>query len=362
MLWKACNTRAACWEDYLNAACSMVSENRDRRWVWKQMRMSSGHPRDPLTDCSESLGQQSVTRQYALTLMGGHHSLQVAASYGDRQIVEALLRSGADPNASSDYYDPALYIAAYSGQTEIVGLLLDWPVDVNCEGYLGTPLEAAAHEGHADIMELLFEKGVDLVDNGKALLYASEGGHGQAVDLLLARPDIGDVYSRNAMGQTPLLLAAQKGHRHVTGLLLMWPDINQIDSVLFWACHWGWDWIVEGIIRRDEAACKIEAKYYLWWAATKGKYSTFSSLLKHYRGDVDPYGFDKFLESLLMTSLSLSESHVYIHGYERVVRMLVRRPDVGYEAVLQTDLSEGPVYRFLELNGQDGSKACCNLM
>lgn len=67
--------------------------------------------------------------------MARFQSLQVAAYHGDRPIVEALLRNGADPNVRRGCYCPALYAAAYIGHTDIVRLLVDWQAGKRIPGH-----------------------------------------------------------------------------------------------------------------------------------------------------------------------------------------------------------------------------------
>jgi hypothetical protein len=258
IIWKACNGEAACWQDYLNAACSMVCKSQEREWILWLMKKTSDSWSDywRTFDCSD--GWPSLTREQALTFMKSFESLQVAAYHGDRRVVETLLRNGADPNAGSPCYDPALYAAAYAGHTDIVRLLIDWKADMRCKGFLGSPLEAAAHQGHADIMELLFDRGLNVKDGAKSLLYAAEEGHAQAVRLLLDRPDIEHARRRNRLGRAPPYIAALEGHREATYLLLDWPDI-QANPIRRMARHWGWDEVLGRLgVEDDHWTTEIE--------------------------------------------------------------------------------------------------------
>ena len=240
--WKACNGEDACWQDYLNAACSMVCNNQERIWILWMMQKPYGSWNDfwRTSDCSFIWGDHpSLTREEALTFMESWDSMPVAAYYGDIHVVEMLLRNGADPNVGSPCYDPALYAAAYAGHTDIVRLLIDWKADMRCRGYLGSPLEAAAHQGHADIIQLLFEKGLTLKDGVKSLIYAAQMGRAQVIRLLLARPDTDVVCSRDCSGRWLPNIAAGEGHREATYLLLSWPDV-QANNIRRLASHWEW--------------------------------------------------------------------------------------------------------------------------
>ncbi|KAK6081885.1 hypothetical protein SCUP515_02664 [Seiridium cupressi] len=95
-------------------------------------------------------------------------------------------------NAKGGCYGTALGAAASEGHKEIVELLFKKGVDVNIQGgYYGTALRAAASEGYKDIVELLFEKGADVNIQGgyyeTALRAAASKGHKEIIKLLLKK-------------------------------------------------------------------------------------------------------------------------------------------------------------------------------
>jgi ankyrin repeat protein len=51
-------------------------------------------------------------------------------------------KRGVDVNTFTEYPDNDLYAAAYGGNTDIVGLLLEHGADINIEGVGGSPLQA----------------------------------------------------------------------------------------------------------------------------------------------------------------------------------------------------------------------------
>ena len=91
----------------------------------------------------------------------GYTPLMVAAFYGHTDIVAALLEAGADPNQVVDegkFF--ALYIAAWQNQTAVADLLLASGANVNqitSEGL--TALHVAYKK---DMIELLIQKGADV--------------------------------------------------------------------------------------------------------------------------------------------------------------------------------------------------------
>lgn len=85
-------------------------------------------------------------------------ALVYAAENGHADVVEALLKAGADPNKLGAGYS-ALGAAAQNGDKDIVALLLSAKnIDINIKGFLeNTPLENAARNGYKDIVQMLLD-------------------------------------------------------------------------------------------------------------------------------------------------------------------------------------------------------------
>lgn len=83
---------------------------------------------------------------------------------GNKQVVESLLKSGANPSEKDHAGYTALHEAALRGKTEIVRLLLENNADVNCKGNIekDTPLHDATENGYPDCVEILLEFGADV--------------------------------------------------------------------------------------------------------------------------------------------------------------------------------------------------------
>ena len=83
-------------------------------------------------------------------------ALQEASVVGYIEIVEVLLRYGADVNAYSGEYGTALIAASSQGYQEVARTLLEQHANltIRSERY-GTAFEAAAKDGHHKIVELL---------------------------------------------------------------------------------------------------------------------------------------------------------------------------------------------------------------
>ncbi len=120
-----------------------------------------------------------------------------SAVFGSRtKEVSALLRRGADVNGPDKRGTTPLYKASVQGETEIVRVLLEAGADPNLESAgetEGTPLCAAAAWGRTEIVRLLLKFGADpnRVEGAntyptRALNWATQNGHLECVDLLLA--------------------------------------------------------------------------------------------------------------------------------------------------------------------------------
>lgn len=90
--------------------------------------------------------------------------LFVAASSGQAEVAEFLLKAGADPLAEeSDYHDVAIYIAAMNGNLDVVKLFVSKGVSVNYRNtHTGeTPLWVAAMDNRIGVMEFLLTNGAN---------------------------------------------------------------------------------------------------------------------------------------------------------------------------------------------------------
>ncbi|MFG2864095.1 ankyrin repeat domain-containing protein [Streptomyces sioyaensis] len=154
--------------------------------------------------------------------------LITAVYEGRSRKVETLLQRGASPCAADESGETPLYLAAVSGHTEIVRLLLEAGATPDTEsrgqpGSTGLPLCAAASWGHDEVVRELLAHGADpdrREDDGTAhtpLLWAAGGGHhGTAVLLLTAHADPDAALH----GHTPLMAAASRGSTAVVRALL----------------------------------------------------------------------------------------------------------------------------------------------
>mmetsp|Transcript_5278 Transcript_5278/g.8666 ORF Transcript_5278/g.8666 Transcript_5278/m.8666 type:complete len:1516 (-) Transcript_5278:122-4669(-) len=153
--------------------------------------------------------------------------LLIAANNGHHAAVNALLEHGADPSLCSEAGWSALTFAAHKGYNDIVTLLLKAgaPVNVRVTEDLSTPLHkacAGGKNGHLSAVKQLLENGADVHALNKwretPLLTAANHGQSDAVEALLKHG--ADPCKCTDTGWSPLSIAAYKGHDDVVRLLL----------------------------------------------------------------------------------------------------------------------------------------------
>jgi ankyrin repeat protein len=134
----------------------------------------------------------------------------------DAAKVEDLLAAGANPNAHDNKGNALLPMAAMSGQTEIVRLLLDEGADVNITMKSSssgkTALMQAAINNRSEIVELLITEGADVnqteSDSGySALHFATQGSSETSVKTLLENGADPNLQAKD--GRAPLHIAAK---------------------------------------------------------------------------------------------------------------------------------------------------------
>lgn len=190
----------------------------------------------------------------------GKIPLHLAAYHGHTEIVEILIKNGADVN-KKDYDKPdefkpgllnfivylfsptppyiakkfvadgrtALHIAAYQGHTKIVEILIKNGAFINASDDDGiTPLHLASLNGHTEIVEMLLKHNADAekvnIERESALHIAANLGYTEIVDILLEH----NVYAEkgNIEGDGALHLASLNGHTEIVKKLLEYNPCN----------------------------------------------------------------------------------------------------------------------------------------
>ncbi|MDE7227498.1 MAG: ankyrin repeat domain-containing protein [Treponemataceae bacterium] len=139
------------------------------------------------------------------------------ASESNKDIMELIIKSGADINAKSDNTEPLLiYAAEKKGWKDIIELLIKAGADINTKGYHGqTALINAAYKGHKDTAEVLIKAGADINaktnDGWTALMNAAYYDHKDIAELLIKAG--ADVNARTDNGGTALMMAAENNKK-----------------------------------------------------------------------------------------------------------------------------------------------------
>jgi ankyrin repeat protein len=145
----------------------------------------------------------------------GTTALHWAVDRDSAEIVQLLIRAGANVKATNRYGSTPLWLASLNGNAATIGMLLEAGADANAASEEGeTPLMVAARTGRIDAVNALLARGAD--PNVKeswrgqtALMWAAAEGHAAVIDALVARG--ASVHARSNGGFTPLLFAAREG-------------------------------------------------------------------------------------------------------------------------------------------------------
>ena len=162
--------------------------------------------------------------------------LNDAVMRSDESMVDLLVKNGADVNLQSNGLSP-LYYAVMRSEESIVCLLVDKGADVNIKDYYGTLLNCAVRYNES-MASLLVEKGADvnLQDNsGQSPLFcAAQAGNESMVRWLVDKG--ADVNHQDGSGNPPLSVLAEK-HYENTGLASFFvekgADVNPQTCLLY---------------------------------------------------------------------------------------------------------------------------------
>ena len=165
-----------------------------------------------------------LTLWSAATLLAAGSDVADAAKRGDQAAVRALLAQKADVNARQPDGGTALHWAVWHEDVELAAMLLRAGANPNPANLTGaTPLQLAAVNGNAAIIELLLKAGVDANAplskyNDTALMLAARTGKPEAIRVLLEHG--ADVNARETWGGTTALMwAASEKHPAVVQML-----------------------------------------------------------------------------------------------------------------------------------------------
>ncbi|KAM9365895.1 kinase D-interacting substrate of 220 kDa B [Pholidichthys leucotaenia] len=162
----------------------------------------------------------------------GQTPLMLAAEQGSLEIVQELIRRGANVNLDDVDCWSALISAAKEGHVEVVRELLENSAYIEHRDMGGwTALMWATYKGRVEVTQLLLDNGANANTTGQQysvypIIWAAGRGHAKIVKLLLehgAKVNCSDKY-----GTTPLIWASRKGHYDcVMHLLENGADVDQ---------------------------------------------------------------------------------------------------------------------------------------
>lgn len=152
-------------------------------------------------------------------------SVADAAMTGDRTAVVALLKAGADVNATQGDAVTALHWAARLGDADMTRTLIAAGANVRATTRFATyaPLHLAAERGSADVIGPLLQAGADVnaktATGATPVMFASASGNAAAVTALAdAGADLNA--AETDRGQTPLMFAVAANRLAVVRVLL----------------------------------------------------------------------------------------------------------------------------------------------
>jgi len=160
----------------------------------------------------------------------GTTALLAAVTRNDLEMIDLLLRAGADPKSANEYGATALYGAAANSNPAMAVKLLAAGADPNAALFSGeTPLMLAARQGNAATVKALLEGGADPNAQEKnggqtALMWAISERHAKVTEELVRGK--ADVNARSKSGHTALMFAARGDLASTRTLLAAGADPN----------------------------------------------------------------------------------------------------------------------------------------
>uniref|UniRef100_A0A8C4H1K9 Oxysterol-binding protein n=1 Tax=Dicentrarchus labrax TaxID=13489 RepID=A0A8C4H1K9_DICLA len=182
----------------------------------------------------------------------GWTPLHLASYFGHRDVVEELLKTGADANVQNDMGDTPLHKAAYTGRKEIVLLLLRYDACSNIiNGTAQIPKDVTEDDEIITMLEAAERR--ETRRREEKLLEAAREGDISTVSKLLSGKGAPDIHCRDSVGNTPLHCAAYRGQKQCILKLLKSgasPSIKNNNGIylifehhlfsrfLGWRSHW----------------------------------------------------------------------------------------------------------------------------
>ncbi|XP_078254114.1 oxysterol-binding protein-related protein 1 isoform X1 [Rhinoraja longicauda] len=160
----------------------------------------------------------------------GWAPLHLACYFGHKDVVEELLKIGADVNVVNDVGDTPLHRAAYTGRKELVLLLLQYSADAGVINGDGQMAKGVTQDEDIRCMLEAAEM-TQLRKMEELLLMAAREGDTAGITALLNRSSPPDVNCTDKLGNTPLHCAAYRGQRQCVIKLLKYGAKSSIKNI-----------------------------------------------------------------------------------------------------------------------------------
>ncbi|XP_048246095.1 putative ankyrin repeat protein RF_0381 [Haliotis rufescens] len=267
----------------------------------------------------------------------------IAAQKGHREILELLVKKGADLCLLDDDDNSILHVASKEGNVEIVKYIHSQNIiDIESRGdYGNTPVMFAALFGKMEVLFFLVKIGADLSklnEDGENILHlSSRGGDVEIVNYVLTHKIV-DINSRTYALKTPLMLAAMSGTSKLFQLLIeRGADIAQShDSteLLEYACKGGDVDIVKCVLNLAKVDINCDllgGATPLLYVALLGHTEVFKLLV---RKGADVTKVDDYKENILHRSCEKGNLEIVRYIHTKNIVDLNSEEDEGMTAVL----------------------------
>ena len=170
-----------------------------------------------------------------------------ACKYGNKDVVDFLLKKNCKVDAINEYGQIALHAACENGKIDIVNSLLNCNSNMNqCDFYGSTPLYNACINGHTDIVQIFLDNNCDIPDD--TIYGACVGGYKDIVEILI---NLNVDFNQHSgfFNETPIYSACSNGHTDIVQILL--DNYCDIHGAIHIACRGGYKDIVEILIKHN---------------------------------------------------------------------------------------------------------------
>ncbi|GAA6210968.1 hypothetical protein NBRC116602_07080 [Hyphomicrobiales bacterium 4NK60-0047b] len=260
----------------------------------------------------------------------GWTATMYACHYGNKDIVELLIREREDINILSETGWNALMSACYQGDPEIIDLLLRNGADPNISTFNNgrTALMLVCHKEDTKIADLLLRNGANAnmtrTDTGwTALMYACQHGYTKMVDLLMSHQADANIITIDN-GTTALMAACHQGYTEIASLLLSNGANPNIATDTGWtalmcACQHGYTKMVDLLMshQADVNKTTIDNGTTALMTACYQDYTEIASLLLSNGADPNIATINTGYTSLMMACLNSQQKIVQLlldHG------------------------------------------------